>query len=347
MLKKYDADELKPYAEKLKQMAIDKLVSTFDVSDISFQSLTTSSGIGDATTHTLLCPNCHNQFTVTLNSDRYSYPSPICPHCGFSHGHAGASRGSHISMYSDKLKVSLENDIYALREGNVIIAGTCDANANFVDNGTAYELIPDNANIFSIIAFGPEKAVYFKFEGENELKKMKYDKHGETYFTSYRARWGAPYRPIHPEIKSWMDDMGFKDYSAVLDFYKSKRKVPTFVKPTIDPAAFREYSRTKWLYSSLMSMMQSGRSRKRSTTVNTVRMSSWLKKIPTGMLTDTADMADIATLPVRAAETRTSILSVLLLTRQNRLEPLLCSRSTMTLSSPTVLSAGFIRCLLR
>ena len=82
MLKKYDADELKPYAEKLKQMAIDKLVSTFDVSDISFQSLTTSSGIGDATTHTLLCPNCHNQFTVTLNSDRYSYPSPICPHCG-------------------------------------------------------------------------------------------------------------------------------------------------------------------------------------------------------------------------------------------------------------------------
>lgn len=241
MLKKYDADELKPYAEKLKQMAIDKLVSTFDVSDISFQSLTTSSGIGDATTHTLLCPNCHNQFTVTLNSDRYSYPSPICPHCGFSHGHAGASRGNHISMYSDKLKVSLENDIYAIREGNVIIAGTCDANANFVDNGTAYELIPDNANIFSIIAFGPEKAVYFKFEGENELKKMKYDKHGETYFTSYRPRWGAPYRPIHPEIKSWMDDMGFKDYSAVLDFYKSKRKVPTIVKPTIDPAAFREY----------------------------------------------------------------------------------------------------------
>lgn len=242
MLKKFTYEELSPYAEKLKQMAIDKLVGSFDLKDMPFYSLSTSSGIGDATVHTLLCPKCHGQFTTAVKHiNGYTYNSPICTNCGFSRRSRVGYNYNHIVMYTDKTHVNSDTDVYAIREGNVIIAGTCSASANFVDDGTTFDLVPEDSSIYSIIAFGPEKATCFKFEGENEPKKMKYDKHAEQFFNEYRVRWGSPVKPVNPEIKSWMDDMGYKSYSDVIDYYKSKRKIPVVTKPTIDPTVFREY----------------------------------------------------------------------------------------------------------
>lgn len=241
MLKKYTYDELQPYAEKLKQMALDDLVGSFDIHDAEFYILSTANGTEDTTTYNLLCPDCHETFTIDLENS-WRRKSPVCPHCGFS-----SSSERAIQMYEQETHFNhVNNKVYAIREGDVIIAGVCNAFATLVDNGSKFELVPDKSDIYSIIAFGPEKATYFKYDGSNEPKKMKYDKHAADYFKeiypSWRYRHAAT--PVNPLIKSWMDDFGFKDFNDVVNFYKAKRKAPVITKASIDPSRLREYDFT-------------------------------------------------------------------------------------------------------